>query len=268
MYQYLQQVSNTTAITPIDLWFPSGAYLIPQKSDQVSLGYFRNFQLDRFETSVEIYYKWLDHLVDYKNGAELFLNPYIETELLQGTGKAYGIEIYGKKNLGRVTGWVSYAYARSLIKIHGNTPEETVNSGKFYPTSYDIPNQFKITANYQINRRWSVAGNFLYVTGRPVTYPSAKYEVENKTIASYAKRNNGRIFDYNRLDFSVTMRGNNRKNKFWDGTWIFTIYNLYARKNAYSVYFKPIKGSRVPQAYKYTALGTIVPSITYSFKFF
>ncbi|HLF35051.1 MAG TPA: TonB-dependent receptor [Cyclobacteriaceae bacterium] len=267
LYQYIQQVSNTTGITPIDLWYPSSIYLKPQACDQVTLGYYKNFQLNRFETSVELYYKRMDNLVDYKEWAELFLNPHIETELLQGKGMAYGIELYARKNLGRVTGWASYTYARSLIRIKGSAPEETINQGAYYPTNFDMPNEVKITTNYQINRRWSIAGNFVYLTGRPVTFPASKYEVNKITIASYEERNGARIPDYHRLDVSITQSGSNRKNKYWYGSWSFTVYNLYARKNAYSIYFKPIPGSRIPQAYRYTILGTIIPSLSYNFKF-
>ncbi len=267
LYQYIQQISNTTAITPIDLWFPSGAYLKPQRCDQVSLGFFKNFHVDKFETSAEIYYKWLDNVIDYKNGAELFLNPNVETELLQGKGKAYGLELSARKNIGRVTGWASYSYSRSLRKIAGPTPDETINGGNFYPSNYDMPNDFKFTLIYQINRRWNVAWNYVFSTGRPTTYPMSKYEVDKITIANYGNRNLERLPDYHRLDFSVTMKGNNRKNKLWDANWSFTVYNVYFRQNAYSVYFKPIPGSRIPQAYKYTILGTIIPSLAYNFRF-
>ena len=267
LYQYIQQISNTASITPIDLWYPTGPYLDPQRCDQVSAGFFRNFNLNKYEASAEIYYKWLDNLVDFKNGSQLFLNPAIETALLQGTGKAYGVEFSINKNLGRVTGSVSYTYSRSFRKIQGDTPEETINEGKYFPSYYDIPNDFKVTAVYKINRRWSVSGNFVFNTGRPATYPVSKYEIDKIVVANYADRNLQRIPDYHRLDFSVNLKGNNKKNKLWDSSWSFTVYNIYARKNAYSIYFKAVPGSRIPQAYKYTILGTIIPSISYNFKF-
>ena len=267
LYQYIQQISNTASITPIDLWYPTGPYLDPQRCDQLSVGYFRNFNLDKYEASAEIYYKWLDNVVDYKNGSQLFLNPNIETVLLQGTGKVYGLELSLKKNLGRVTGSLSYTYSRSFRKIIGDTPEETINEGKYFPSYYDIPHDFKITAVYKINRRWSMSGNFVFNTGRPATFPLSKYEIDKIVVANYTERNLQRIPDYHRLDFSVNLKGNNKKNKLWDSSWSFTVYNLYARKNAYSIYFKPVPGSRIPQAYKYTILGTIIPSIAYNFRF-
>ena len=178
MYQYIHLITNTVSVTPIDLWLPSGPYLLPQKSDQVSIGYFRNFNANSIETSAEIYYKWIDNIVDYKDGADLFLNPHIETELLQGKGKAYGLELYAKKDIGRLTGFVSYTYSRSLRKIIGASSIETINNGNYYPSSYDKPHDFKITANYQINRRWDISGNWVYNTGRPATYPASKYEYD------------------------------------------------------------------------------------------
>ena len=267
IYQYIQQISNTAGITPIDLWLPSGVYLKPQQCDQISLGYFRNFNLNTFETSAEVYYKFLENQIDYKNGAELYLNPSVETELLQGIGKAYGIEFYVKKNLGRLTGWISYSWSRSLKKISGNTLEQTINNGMYYPSNYDIPNDFKITANYKVNRRWYLAGNFIYNTGRPVTYPISKFEADDIPVAKFSPRNLERIPDYNRLDLSVTLRGNNRRNKHWDSNWTFTLYNVYGRKNAYSLFFKPVPGTGLPQVYKYTVLGTIIPSLSYNFRF-
>jgi hypothetical protein len=267
LYQYIHLISNTVSITPIDLWLPSSPYLLPQKGDQVALGYFRNFNSNSIETSAEIYYKWIDNIVDYKDGADLFLNPHIETELLQGKGMAYGLELYAKKNLGRVTGFVSYTYSRSLRQIQGATSTETINNGKYYPSSYDKPHDFKITANYQINRRWAISGNWVYNTGRPATYPASKYEYDKFVIAEYLDRNMQRIPDYHRLDISITLNGNLRKHKFWDGSWNFSIYNVYGRQNAYSVYFKPVPGSRTPQAYKYSILGTALPSISYNFRF-
>ncbi len=267
MYQYIQQITNTASVTPIDLWMPSGPYLKPQMADEASIGYFRNFRENTIETSIEFYYKKMENIIDYKDGADLFLNPNVENALLQGIGRAYGVELYARKDFGRMTGFVSYTYSRTLKKIEGPTPDVTVNEGKYYPANYDKPHDFKMTAIYQINRRWSVSGNYVFTSGRPATYPESKYEIDGITIANFGDRNQERIPDYNRLDLSITLHGNNKKNKFWDGSWTFSIYNVYARKNAYSVYFKPIPGTRLPQAYKYSILGTALPSITYNFRF-
>ncbi len=267
MYQYIQVITNTAAITPISLWLPSGPYILPQWGDEASIGYFRNFNDNTIETSAEIYFKRMGHIVDYKDGADLFQNPNIENQVLEGKGRAYGIELYAKKDFGRVTGWLSYTYSRSLIQVKGPTPEETINEGKYYPANYDRPNDFKMTAIYRINRRWNISGNFIFSTGRPVTYPSAKYEIDNITIANFGDRNLDRTPDYNRLDLSVTLNGNNKKNKWWEGSWTFSIYNVYARENAYSVFFKPKAGTKLPQAYQYSILGTALPSLTYNFRF-
>ncbi len=266
-YQYIQQLSNTTGVTPIDLWFPSGAYLRPQMGDQVSLGYFRNFHLNTYEASLEVYYKKLYNQIDYKNGAELLVNPDVESEILQGDGRAFGLEFYVKKNLGRLTGMVSYTYARTLRRMKGPTAEETINDGNYYPAPFDIPNDFKITASYKLNRRWYASGNFVYNTGHPATFPVVKYQDDYIVIAQYSDRNLERIPDYHRLDLSITMKGNNRRNKFLDANWTFTLYNVYARKNAYLIYFKPIPGTEVPQGFKYSFLGTIIPSLSYNFRF-
>ena len=267
MYQYMHLVSNSLAVSPVDLWKACDPYILPLRADQVSLGYFRNFNNNSIETSVEIYYKRMEGIVDYKDGAELFLNPYVDAGLLQGKGRAYGVELLFKKNAGRITGWASYTFSRTERKVSGQSFSETINGGKYYPSNYDKPNDLKLAVNYQVNRRWSLAGNFVYNTGKPATYPQSKYLVDNFVIANYGARNHQRIPDYHRLDFSVNLKGNHKKNKFWEGGWTFSVYNVYGRNNAYSIYFKPIAGSRLPQAYKYSLLGSAFPAITYNFNF-
>jgi len=266
MFQYIHLISNTMAVSPVDVWQPSNLYIHPQYSDQFSVGYFRNFIENTIETSIEAFYKDISNIVDYKDGAQLLLNENIEEELLQGRGRAYGIELLVRKKMGRLTGWLGYTYSRSEKKIKSGYDEETINYGKYYPANFDRPHDISISTNYRFTRRWSMSANFVYMTGRPTTYPEAKYKIDGFTVASFGERNQARIPDYHRLDISFTLDGNLKKNKKWDGSWTFSIYNVYSRKNAYSVYFKPDKGF-IPQSYKLTVLGAPFPAITYNFKF-
>lgn len=266
MYQYLHLVSNTTSITPIDIWKPSGTHVRPQWVNQYSIGYFRNFLNNTIETSVELYYKSMYDIVDYKDGAKLFLNKTLEADLLQGEGRAYGVEVYARKNLGKLTGWISYTYARSERKIDGPSDEEKINGGNYYPSNYDKPHDLKLTTIYKFTRRWSFSANFIYSTGRPTTYPEGKYSVDGYTIADYGYRNLERIPDYHRLDISFTLLGNHKIKQRWKGSWTFSVYNVYGRQNAYSVYFKSLKGNS-PKAYQLSILGSAFPAITYNFKF-
>ncbi len=266
MYQYIHLISNTTAVTPIDIWHPSNLYIRPQYSDQYSLGYFRNFVENTIETSVEVFYKDIFNIVDYKDGAELLLNENIEEELLQGRGRAYGLEFLLRKKLGRLTGWVGYTYSRTEKKIDGPFEEETINFGEYYPANVDRPHDLSITAFYKFTRRWSMSANFVFMSGRPGTFPESKYIVDRFTVAGYGERNQSRIPDYHRLDLSFTLDGNLRKNKKWNGSWTFSVYNVYSRNNAYSVYFKAVNRA-VPQAYKLSVLGAAFPAITYNFNF-
>jgi hypothetical protein len=266
MYQYIHLLSNTMAVTPIDIWKPSGLYIRPQFSNQYSIGYFKNFLENSIETSVELFYKDITDLLEYKDGARLVLNKYIEEELIHGDGRAYGIEFFVRKKLGKLTGWVAYTYSRSERKVIGMDEEETINNGNYYPTYYDRPHDLTLTGHYQITRRWSFSANYIFMSGRPATYPENKYIIDRFTVAGYGDRNQYRIPDYHRLDISFTLAGNLKKSKKWDGSWTFSVYNLFARKNAYSVYFKAENGA-VPQAYKLSVIGTAFPSITYNFKF-
>jgi hypothetical protein len=267
MRQYLHLISNTTSIKPIDVWKTSDSHIKPQIGDQVALGYFHNFSSNEIETSIEFYYKKIQNILDYKAGARLLLNEQLETDLLEGNGRAYGIEISLRKNKGRLTGWASYSFSRTERQIDGGAREEKINNGHYYPSDYDKPHDFTMVAKYIINRRLSFNLNFTYSTGRPLTVPSSKYAVDNIwAIANYSERNTSRIPDYHRLDISFTYSGNLKRNKKWDNSWTFSIYNIYGRRNAYSVFFKPVDNAP-PQAYKLSIFGSPVPSLTYNFKF-
>ena len=271
MRQYISLISNTAAITPIDIWKTSDMHIKPQTGDQVIIGYFRNFAENSIETSIEIYYKKVSNLVEYKDGANLLLNETLEADLLEGKGRAYGIELQVKKKTGRLTGWASYVYSRSERLVNGEFPEEQINFGEYYPSNYDKPHNVKIVSNYRITQRWSFAANFTYSTGRPFTAPYSKYRINNGllnyiTVANFSQRNQYRISDYHRLDISVTLGEGHRKNRKWKGSWTFSVYNVYGRKNAYSVFFKDVYGSP-PMPYKLSILGVPFPSLTYNFTF-
>jgi len=266
MYQYIHLLSNTMAVTPIDLWKPSSINIRPQYSNQYSIGFFKNFLENSIETSVEVYYKDITDLLEYKDGARLVLNRYIDEELLQGDGRAYGVELFIRKKVGRLTGWVAYTYSKTERKVVGFNEDETINFGNYYPAYYDHPHDLTFTGHYKITRRWSFSANYIFMTGRPATYPESKYIIDRFTVAGYGERNKYRIPDYHRLDISFTLAGNLKKNKKWDGSWTFSVYNLFARKNAYSVYFRAFNNA-VPKAYKLSVIGTAFPSITYNFKF-
>ncbi len=265
IYQYLHLVTNTTAITPVDIWQPSGYYFKPQMSDQVSLGYFRNFKEKKYEAFIEVYYKHIQNVLDFKDGAQLILNPHIETDLLQGKARAYGAEMQVSKMTGRLVGSFGYTYSRSLRTIVGNFPEETINNGKEYASNFDQPHVVNLSWKYNISRRYFFTGGFTYRTGRPITLPLSAFSIDNFTVSSFSDRNQFRIPDYHRLDLGLVFEGNHKRKKLWDGTWTFSIYNVYARKNPYSVFFKEVRPG-ILRPYRLAIIGTALPSISYSFK--
>lgn len=266
IYQYIHLISNTTAVTPIDVWQPSNYHIKPQIGDQVSIGYFRNTPDNKYEVSLETYYKRISNILEYKNGAELILNENLETDLVQGTGRTYGVEFMVKKNKGRLTGWGSYTFSRSESKIESDFREETINNGKYFPTNFNKPHEVSITTNYKLSLRFAFNVNFTYGTGRPITAPISKYQIDGIIINNYSERNKYKIPDYHRLDVGLTIKTNHRKNKLWLGEWAISVYNLYGRKNAYSVYFEDLDNA-APQAKKLSILGSPFPSISYNFKF-
>ena len=263
--QYIQTLSNTTAISPTDIWKLSDTYVKPQIGDQVALGYYRNFTSNAIETSVEAYYKIMQNSLDYKSGATLILNHHIETDLLNAQGKAYGVEFMVKKTAGKLNGWVSYTYSRSLLRTQSSFASETVNNGSWYPSNYDKPNAVNFIGNYKLSHRFSVSLNTIYSTGRPITLPIAKYDVDGVTRLFYSERNAFRIPDYFRMDFSMNIEGNHKIRQFAHGSWTIGIYNLTGRKNPYSIFFQAKDG--VIQGYKLSIFGQPIPTITYNFRF-
>ena len=272
IHQYVSQISNTTVITPADYWKSADQNLAPLINDQIALGFFKNPANGKYETSVEIYYKQLQNLMDYKNGAQLVMNKHIETALLQSQGYAYGLELFAKKNTGRLNGWISYTFSRAFQKTDGPNPEEKINGGAWYPSVYDKPIDFSAVMNYKISRRWRFSGNFVFSSGRPITLPEQKYTSGAYQVVVFSDRNKYRMPAYSRADVSITLDENLRRKRMWKGSWTFSVYNLYGRKNPYSVFYR--KGSMVQDSgqssyeiYMMSIIGVPVPSITYNFKF-
>jgi hypothetical protein len=172
-----------------------------------------------------------------------------------------------RKNSGKVTGWIGYTYSRAFRKVKGETEEETINNGEYYPSNFDKPNDLSIVMNYKFTRRLSASANFTYSTGRPITYPQSIYIIDGYAVSQYSERNQGRIPDYHRLDLSFTLDESLRKTQKWKGSWTLSIFNVYGRKNPYSIFFKPEHAGTIAQAYRLSVIGTIFPSLTYNFKF-
>ena len=265
MRQYIQMLSNTTAITPTDIWKLSDSHIRPQVGDQFSVGFYKNMRKNSIDVSVEAYYKTMDNTVDFKNGAVLLLNPHLETDVVNARGKAYGIEFMLKKALGKLNGWISYTYSRSFLQANGANPSESVNRGEYYPSSYDKPHAVNFIGNYKFSRRVNFSLNMTYSTGRPITLPLAKYELGGSSRLYYSDRNQYRIPDYFRTDISLNIEGNHKIKKLAHSSWTFAVYNLTGRKNAYSVFFRSEDGQ--VKGYKLSIFAQPIPTITYNFKF-
>ncbi|MEZ4826369.1 MAG: TonB-dependent receptor [Bacteroidia bacterium] len=263
MRQYLHMLSNTTSISPSDTWKLSDPYLRPQVGDQLSLGYYRNFRQNSIETSVEIYVKTIAHMPEFKSGAQLLLNPFVETAVVSGTGRAYGAEFLVRKDRGKLNGWVSYTYARTFIRVKGNFPDEVINRGNYYPASVDKPHDFSLVANYRFSRRLNFSTNFAWNTGRPITLPVSQFVFGNGTRVSYSQRNQFRVPDYFRWDVSMNIEGNHKVNKPLHNSLSLAIYNVLGRKNVYSIYF--VTEPDGVQGYKLSVFGRPIFTATYNF---
>ncbi|MEZ4774634.1 MAG: TonB-dependent receptor [Bacteroidia bacterium] len=263
MRQYLHMLSNTTSISPSDTWKLSDPYIRPQVGDQLSLGYYRNFRQNSIETSVEIYVKSIANMLEFKSGAQLLLNQYVETAVVSGLGKAYGAEFLIRKDRGKLNGWVSYTYARTLIRVKGNYPDEIINRGQYYPATVDKPHDFSLVANYRFSRRFNFSSNFAWNTGRPITYPVALYQFGNGTRLSYSQRNQFRVPDYFRWDVSMNLEGNHKVEKFVHNSLSLAVYNVLGRRNVYSIYF--VTETKGVQGYKLSIFGRPIFTATYNF---
>ncbi|MBC6988777.1 TonB-dependent receptor [Hymenobacter sp. BT491] len=263
--QYIHMLSNTASMSPTDIWKLSDSNIRPQIGDQYALGYYRNFKDNTIETSIETYYKLMHDFVDYKSGATLILNHHIETDVINAEGKAYGVEVMVKKLTGKINGWMSYTYSRSLVRVNNAITSDMINGGKYYPSNFDKPHDFTLIGNYRFSRRFSTSLNFTYNTGRPITLPLAKYYDGNSIRVYYSERNAYRVPDYYRADFAMNIEGNHKVKKLAHSSWTLAIYNITGRKNPYSIYFKSENGKI--RGYQLSIFGQPIPTVTYNFKF-
>ena len=267
MTQYLHLLSNTSSPTPLDVWTPSGKYVKPQLLDQVALGYFRSFNDDKYSLEVETYYKKIQNRIDYIDGADLIANDAIEQVILNGEARAYGLEILLRKNEGRFKGWLAYTLSKSEQKTPGRTTNETgINNGNWYNTAYDKTHDISITGSYDWNKKWKFNANFLFQTGQPTTYPNGQYTYNGINIPSYSNRNTDRLPAYHRMDLSANYTPKPDKTSGWQSYWVFSIYNLYNRRNAASITFGENRMTGNNEATRLAIFG-LIPSVSYNFKF-
>jgi len=263
--QYVHLLSNTTAISPTDVYKLSDPNIKPQNGDQVSLGIYKNAASNTIETSVEVYYKRIRDYLDYRSGATLLLNDHIEQDVLNTQGKAYGIEFLVKKTEGKLNGWMSYTYSRTFLRQDDPNAGELINNGNYYPANYDKPNDFNFTGNYRFTHRYSISLNVVYSTGRPITLPIAKYYYDGAERVFYGDRNAHRIPDYFRSDFSINIEGNHKVHQRTHNSWTLGIYNLTGRANAYSTYFTEQGGAI--NGYQLSIFAKPIPFINYNIRF-
>ena len=257
--QYMHQITNSNGSNPLDKWTSTSNIIKPQISNQFSLGYYADILMNTYEFTAEAYYKEMENILDYRNGADLFLNESVETQLLFGKGRAYGLEFMLKKKAGRFTGWISYTLSRSERKING------INNNQWYKATQDRTHDLAIVGIYQLSKKWTLSGNFVYYTGSAVTFPSGKYQVNGQTAYYYNNRNADRMPDYHRLDFGATWQL--KKTRKWTKELVFSLYNVYGRENAFTINFRDNKDNPNLTEIVQTSLFRWVPSIAYNFKF-
>tara|TARA_R110002096_G_scaffold238027_9_gene429391 strand:- start:3652 stop:5997 length:2346 start_codon:yes stop_codon:yes gene_type:complete len=264
MVQYLHLISNTVASTPVDIWLPTTNNLKPQKADQIAVGYFRNFAKNKYEFSTEVFVKDFQNQIDYIDNAQIFFNEELEGDLLSGDGRAYGAEFFIKKNTGKLTGWISYTLSRSERKVDG------INRGEWYPTRFDRAHNLSVVSSYELNKKWSFSANFVYSTGTPATFPTNRYEIQQVVLPHNidASRNNFRIPAYHRLDISATLIPEKNEGRKWKSEWVFSIYNVYSRRNPFSIFFEQNEDNLAEtNAIRFSVIGNFVPAVSYNFKF-
>ncbi|WP_282135451.1 TonB-dependent receptor [Seonamhaeicola maritimus] len=267
MYQYLHLLSNTNAPTPLDIWTPSGKYVKPQSLHQYAVGYFKNFKNNLYSIEVESFYKTIKNRIDYIDGADLIANNAIEQVILNGEARAYGLEFLLRKNEGRFKGWLAYTLSKSEQQTKGRTTTETgINNGAWYKTPFDKTHDISLTTSYNWSERVKLNANFLLQTGQPVTFPNSQYEYNGINIPNFGLRNENRLPSYNRLDVSLTYTPKQKKEKKRKRLWVFSIYNVYNRKNANTISFGQNYETGLNEATRLALFG-IVPSISYNFKF-
>jgi hypothetical protein len=256
--QNLHLLSNSTSGNPTDLWIPSSNNVKPEIADQVSLGYYNNFSDNKYELSAEVYYKNMQNQIDYKNGAEINFNENVESQILFGKGRAYGLELFLKKKYGKFNGWVSYTLSRTERKIDG------INNGNYFPAKQDRTHDVSIVGILELSSRWTLSATWLYNTGNAVTFPTGKYEVDGVTKYVYSNRNANRMPDYHRLDIGATWI--KKKTDKFESSWTFSLYNAYGHNNPYTITFRENSTTHKTEAVQ-TTLFKFIPSFTYNFKF-
>lgn len=267
MTQYLHLITNTSSPTPLDIWSPSDTFFKPQLLDQFAIGYFQNFNEDNYSIEIESFYKKMKNRVDYIDGAELIANNNLEQVILNGKGKAYGLELMLRKNTGNLTGWISYTLSRTEQQTPGRTPQETgINDGKWYRSSFDKLHNLSLTTTYKWSDKWSFGSIFTLQSGQPITFPKGQYEYQGVIVPSYGLRNENALPTLHHLDLSATLTPQKNKNRKWKSEWVFSIYNVYNRKNAASINFRQNIDTAENEAVKFSIFG-IIPGVTYNFKF-
>ncbi|MHA7131205.1 TonB-dependent receptor [Algoriphagus namhaensis] len=265
MRQNLHLLTNTSAIAPTDSWKLSDTYIKPQTGGQASIGYYRTLAKGQLEFSTEVYYRYMDNLLDFRSGASLILNEDIEQDVLNSEGKAYGAEFLIKKNTGALRGSLAYTYSRSFIRTSDEPSIEKINDGEFYPSNFDQPHNVVLAVNYELSKRLNTSLNTNYSTGRPVTLPISKFEYAGSERVYFSDRNAYRIPDYFRIDLSVNLEGNHKVNKLAHASWSFGVYNVLGRSNPYSVYYTPVGGEL--RGFQLSIFARPIPFITYNFRF-
>jgi hypothetical protein len=259
--QNLHLLTNSTTSNPTDMWLPSSNNIQPEIADQASIGYFKNLKNNKYELNIETYYKWLQNQIDYKAGADLTANDNIESELVYGKGRAYGIEFLVRKKYGRLTGWIGYTLSRTEKKF------TQINGGSWFPAKQDETHNISIVGIYKLNSKWSLSGNWVYNTGNAVSFPTGKYYVNNQTVFLYTERNAYRMPAYHRLDVAATWESSKNKNRKYQSSWTFSLYNVYGRQNAYSIQFIVDPNNSNKTIAQQISLFRFVPGITWNFKF-
>ena len=270
--QYINLISNTSVMTPADTWKLSDIHLSPLTSDNIAAGYFRNFMNNMIETSVEVYYRNLRNVIEYKDGARILMNHSIETDLINAEGYNYGIEFYAGKNAGRLTGWLSYTFSASMRRTTGSFPEEQINRNAWFSSDFDKPHEFILNANYNVSRRWRIGGTFNASTGRPVTLPELRFPHGERWLIYYSDRNKYRLPSYHRLDLYIARNESLKLHRRRKGNWTLSLLNVYGRRNPYSVFYERDlagPGSRRGNFNLYTLyiIGRPMPVLTYNFRF-
>jgi hypothetical protein len=258
--QNFHLIANAQISSPTDVWLPSSNNIRPEIADQYAIGFYKNSKQGMYEFTSEVYYKALQNQIDYRNAAILFGNDNVESELLYGIGRAYGVEMMVRKKTGRLTGWVGYTLSKVEKKIDG------INNGKYFNARQDRTHDFSFVGMYDVNKRWSVSATWVYTTGSAVTFPVGKYEVNGQTVFVYSDRNASRLPAYHRLDLSATLEARKNAKRRFKSSWTFGLYNAYGRQNAYSINFRENANDPSKTEAVRTALFGIIPNATWNFK--